>query len=242
MSGHFSSESYWAGAWLRHLETYLAAAPRCGYWLAAMFPDKKLTFIEIACGSARDSRYLAEKGYSAVAIDFDSQTIEYLKRRFPNSPLQLFREDAFKLSFPDKSFDVSFSNGFWVLFWNDHEICRLLREQARVTRRYCVTLVHNARNARLIKDFTRKADTDSLYGIRFFQVGELRRIVDSSGVKYKTLRFSKFGGPVDLLYSSRIAGVPNPLKRIAPGIVPRLYRLQSWRNTERIACLIELDV
>lgn len=241
MSNYFSSESFWQNAWRRHIDVYLANPPRCGYWLAAMFPDKKLKFIEIAGGSCRDSRYLADTGYSCIGTDFDQYTIEYLKDRFPHSSLRLFREDAFHFSFLDKSFDISFSNGFWILFSDNQQLYSLLKEQERITRRYIITLVHNATNKKLVKEFQEKAKTDQLYNIRFFQINELRTIINSSGILYKRIVFKKFGGPFDMFYSSRIKRVPNLLKKFARHIVPRLYKFQSWESTERIACVIELE-
>lgn len=241
MSNHLSSESFWQDAWMLHIEAYLTAPPRCGYWLAAMFPDKRLRIIEIACGSGRDSRYLAVRGYAASGTDFDGQTLDYLSRRFPDSPLQLYREDAFGFSFPDKSFDLSFSNGFWVCFRDDRQLHLLIREQERITRRYLIALVHNAENDALIAQFREKGKSDPLYDVRFFHRDELRRIIDSSGIRYKRIEFRKFGGPVDLLYATRIKRMPNLLKGVAHHIVPRLYRLQSWKSTERIACIVELE-
>jgi hypothetical protein len=237
----FDNQSYWQDAWTRHIETYLAAPPRCGHWLAANFSNKQLTFVEVAGGSCRDSRYLAHRGYTAVGTDFDERTLDYLRKRFPDSPLPLQREDAFGFSFADKSFDVSFSNGFWVCFASDEQLYSLAREQERITRKYLIILVHNAENDALIELFREKAKSDSLYDVRFFYRDELREVIDTSGIRCKRMTFGKFGGPMDRLYSSRIKRLPNPLRKVAHHVVPRLYRYQSWRSTERIACIIELE-
>ncbi|MEM4655143.1 MAG: methyltransferase domain-containing protein [Thermosphaera sp.] len=241
MSTHFSSEEYWQNAWQKHLETYLASPPRCGYWLASRFPDKRLTIIEIAGGSCRDSRYLAMNGYRAIGTDFDSRTIEYLKLRFPEFSLALQREDAFNFSFSNKSFDISFSNGFWVCFPSNQQLHALLREQERITSKWLITLVHNANNHSLVETFREKAKTDPLYDIRFFSQDELRTIINESGIRYKRLFLEKFGGPADRLYAARIKRLPNILRNVARYIVPRIYQFQSWNVTERIACLIELE-
>ena len=239
MNRDFSKEGYWSEAWIKHIETYLAAPPRAGHWMRYMFP-KLHNVLEIAGGSCRDSRYLADSGYNALGTDFDQKTIEYLNNRYPTSPLAMQREDAFSLSFADKSFNVSFSNGFWVCFSNDEEIYQLLHEQSRVTSRYLVALVHNAGNATLVASFDELAKSDPLYDIRFFSLDDLVDIVDKSGVKYQSIKFYKFGGYVDAIYRKTIKRLPNMLSGYAQYIAPRLYQCQSWEKTERIACVIEL--
>jgi hypothetical protein len=235
----FDEEGYWSSAWLRHLETYLSAAPRAGYWLERHF-NRSLSVLELAGGSCRDSRYLAHRGTTAIGTDFDHKTLEYLEQRFPASPLKLQREDGFALTLPDKSVDISFSNGFWVLYDDDERILSLLREQARVTRRYLIALVHNGENAKLRAEFGRKAASDSLYLIRFFARADLVRLAETSGVAYRSLRLLKFGGPADLLFQA--AKTPTRLGRRswAGWLVPHLYDLQPWTKVERIALVLEL--
>lgn len=239
MNESFSDEEWWSDAWIRHLETYLAAPPRAGHWIASQFQDDQ-KILEIAGGSCRDSRYLADIGYRAVGTDFDPRTLDYLKKRFPNSPLVMQREDAFSLSFADKSFDISFSNGFWICFTDDAKIYQLIKEQARVTSKFLVSLLHNKDNAKLVAMFNEKKSSDSLYDIRFFNRDEIARIVYASGIRYKALNFYKFGGQADMLYAKRIKRIPNVLAPLAKYWSPRLYNYQSWSETERIACVITL--
>ena len=166
-------QGFWEDAWVRHLEQYLSTPPRAGLWLAARFPLAAWRVLELAGGSCRDSRYLAEQGVAAIGSDFDQKTLDYLARRYPASPLVLQREDASALSLADGAVDLSMHNGFWVLFGDDAKLVQLLREQARVTRRVLVALVHNADNPRVVAAFARKAQADPLYDIRFFRRGEL---------------------------------------------------------------------
>ncbi len=140
----------------------------------------------------------------------------------------------------DHSVDLSFSNGFWVLFNDDARILDLAREQARVTRRWMVVLVHNGLNSRLRTKFANSAKTDDLYNIRFFSPDEVERIVRASGIAFRSISLEKFGGACDLLYRSRLKGIPNIASGLAPNIVPRLYNRQQWSGTERVACVVEL--
>lgn len=233
MNEELQRETFWQDAWVRHIESYLAAPPRAGLWLAARFSMDGWRALEIAGGSCRDSRYLAKIGIDAVGSDFDSRTIDYLNRRYPNSALKLRREDAAALSFQDAAFDLTVHNGFWVLFNEDARIIALLREQARVTRRVLVALVHNAENKRLVSVFSRKAKTDPLYDIRFFRKEELRSLVQRAGLSPASIRLEKFGGPVD-----RGLLLPGVAGRIASRMVPLLYRWLPWRYVERVALVV----
>lgn len=241
MSKVMEAEDYWSEAWTRHIEAYLATAPRFGHWLARRFPKSAgYGFMEIAGGSCRDSQYLAESGYNAVGTDFDQETLNYLQRRFPDSESRIRREDAFAFAQPDASVDVTFSNGFWVLFEDDDKVLALLREQVRVTRRYAVFSLQNADNPSLIRQFADKAKTDDLYNIRFYGRDEVMQLVKRSGVQYTSISFHKFGGILDILYQSRIKGLPNPLSGIAGQVVPALYAVFPWSRAERVVCVLTL--
>lgn len=239
MKDDLTKEGFWAEAWQRHIDTYLGAAPRTGYWIDAHF-DRNLSVLELAGGSCRDSRYLATRRKGVIGTDFDEKTIAYLSAKFPQSPLDLRREDAFALHLADKSIDLSFSNGFWVLFSDDDLIIKLAREQARVTRKWMVVIVHNGANARLRRKFARLASKDPLYDIRFFLPREIEGLIKSSGISFRKITFKKFGGPADILYRERFGSVKNPFSGIAPRIVNRMYGIQSEAYAERIACIVEL--
>jgi hypothetical protein len=151
----------------------------------------------------------------------------------------MFRcENAFSLTFEPKSFYLTFSNGLLVCF-NDADIVCLLREQARVTQRYVVALVHNKLNQRLLKTFEEKAPVDPLYDIRFFTPMELRHIASLTGLRVSGVAVEKFGGPVDRLYS--ITKYLPSLKRFIYPFVPALYRLQPWSLVERCSMIMELE-
>lgn len=238
MSSSFESENWWSDAWVRHLENYLAAPPRAGVWLAARFNLANKRILEIAGGSCRDARYLANKGLDAVGSDFDQKTLDYLAKRFPDSPLRLMREDAAQMSFQDNAFDMTFHNGFWVLFKDNEKLLEFFKEQVRVSRETLVIFVHNQHNAELVSEFAERAKQDPLYDIRFFQRDELRDICAMARIPFKRIGIEKFGGPVDQLYNllRRLPWLPAALFRL----VPWLYRLQPWSTVERIAVVIEL--
>lgn len=216
--------------------------PRCGYWLASKLRLRSKSVLEIAGGSCRDSRYLSSRrGIGrVVATDFEETTLLSLRNRFPCSSLQLQTEDAFNLSFQSKSFDVSFHNGFFVLFDDDDTIRRLLHEQARVTRGHIAFLVHNIENQTLVNDFKERSCRDKLYDIRFFHRAGVERLVRESGIPIRSLQILKFGGESDRWLRRNIGRLPNPLFPVAPHLVPYMYDSQPWEQTERIACLVAL--
>jgi hypothetical protein len=235
----FSDESYWSEAWARHLETYLAAEPRCGRWLRSRFGLHGWSVLECAGGSCRDARFLHDCGIDAVGSDFDHRTIEYLRHRDPASAFRVMRQDASNLEFEDRSFDLVFHNGFWVLFDDDVRIRSLLVEQIRVARRVAVALVHNALNEALVSKFAERAERDSLYRIRFFTPDDLRGLVAGVSDRIRRVSIEPFGGDADRLY--RLARRAPILRGLMQPLAPRLYALQRWSRTERLALVMELE-
>ena len=238
---HLQDRKFWEGSWVQHLETYLKAPPRCGIWIRNRFGLSVAPVLEIAGGSCRDSRFLALNGITATGSDFDEKTLDYLREKFADCPLELRQADALAMPFGDKSFGLTFSNGFWVCFADDETLRSLATEQARVTQRWMLILVHNARNRRLVEDFRFKSAEDPLFDIRFFDPDEILALVESFGLGHKSLKVAKFGGIADKLYIKKIRSLPNPLASFAPCLAPRLYSLQRWESTERVACIVELS-
>jgi hypothetical protein len=231
----------WYRCWNIHLEQYLKTPPRTGMFIYAFFPTIK-TSLEIACGSSRDSIYLAKKGVEATASDYEGRIIEDLKKRFNYPFLKYQQADAFHLPFQNDSFDIVFHNGFFILFSENYDIQRLLVEQARVAKEYVLFFVHNKLNAELVRNFQKLAPTDPIYDIRFFEPDEIKGIVYESAISIRSFKILKFGGPYDILFSKRIKRIlPNVLYPFRTFIVPRLYKFQSWQRTERVVCLIELN-
>ena len=234
-------EKFWEESWIKHLDEYLNAIPRAGIFLENYFHNVS-GILEIAGGSCRDSRYLANNGYKVIGSDFDEKTLSYLEKKFPNDKLKYSKEDAFHLTFSDNSFDLVFHNGFFIYF-NNNDIYKMLREQERVAKKYIVIFVHNKENQKLVEIFKNKSEEDDLYKIHFFEKDEIVNIIRKSGIKVKSIKIKKFGGVFDRLYNSKsIKRVfPNILYPFSKFLVPRLYQLQSWKNSERICCIVELD-
>jgi ubiquinone/menaquinone biosynthesis C-methylase UbiE len=238
-------KNFWENAWPRYIDAYLATtASRAGIFIHSQLGSQITNVLEIAAGSSRDSLYLAMNGYQATASDFDAKTINYLKERIGSiSGFELQTADAFELPFNDKHFDLVFHNGFFVLFNENEKLISLLKEQERVSRRYILIIVHNKLNEKLLKIFKKKSQSDDLYNIRFFSSHEILEIVQKSGINYKSIRVLKFGsigrlGIDYVAYNSPLNSVIS--KSFSEKWVPKLYQLQSWNRTERVALVIEL--
>jgi len=239
VNSSFENTDYWSDAWVRHIEKYLAAPPRCGIWLSQYFSDEALSFLECAGGSCRDARYLFKIKRESIGSDFDQKTLDFVNQKYSSSKFIVRNENAFALTFECNAIDIVFHNGFWVCFNEDSKISSLLKEQVRVSRKYAVALVHNVNNRDLFGRFKELSTIDDLYKVRFFDIDDLEAILKLSGIKSKDVKYEKFGGPVDRLYllEKRIPF----LSPIVRWIVPRLYRYQPWNKVERIAMVVELD-
>ncbi|MBP2312736.1 class I SAM-dependent methyltransferase [Azospirillum soli] len=231
----------WTATWRLRLGSYLSAVPRAGLFLSQLPLGRFDTVLEIACGSARDSLYLREIGKTVVATDSNAHVIQQLDDQFEDLPNIDFRvENAAALTFRDRQFDVSFHNGFFVLFDDNAFIKELLREQARVTRSHLFFIVHNGHNETLKRKFKEKSREDTIYDLRFFRRQDIETIVRESGIPYRHMRIYNFGSPADRFLGERIKGIPNPLRGIAAHNVKALYALTPLTAAERLVCHIEL--
>ena len=242
---HLNKPHFWEESWHTHLESYLKANPRNGIFIKYLLGNQINSAIEIACGSSRDSIYLAMEGYKSTATDFDAKTITYLTEKFENvENLDYQTANAFNLPFDDSSFDLVYHNGFFVCLDNNEDLFRLLKEQERVAKKYIWILVHNQLNRKMVSQFEKLSQADKLYNIRFFTPNELEQLVYDSCIKLKQMKILKFGssGKLGVDYWSSKFPMKNLLsKEMLENIAPKMYQSQSWEQTERVACLIELD-
>lgn len=246
-----NSPEFWQNCWYKHLAEYQSYPPFAGIFIKGILKNKIKCILEIGCGSSGDSIYLANKDYKVTAVDNEENIIRTLKNQNNNHLLYYQVADAFSLPFENDRFDLVFHNGFFVYFSND-EIIKLLKEQERIAKKYILIFVHNKSNIRLLEQFNTRSINDKLYDLRFFYPKEIKEIVRTSGIPYKSISILKFEGPMNRFankyFVAKLEGkkrifrfFPNFMYYRKEFFLPRLYQFQRWKNTVRIACLIELN-
>ena len=85
-------------------------------WIAEVlkghFGDRRLRILDVGCGGGFLSNYLAAQGHTVIGIDFAADALE-VARMFDESGQAIYvRGDAYRLPFPDSSFDVVCSMDF----------------------------------------------------------------------------------------------------------------------------------
>lgn len=131
------SRERWRDAWLSvdQSETrdvwYAIDETKMSYLLPHLPPSG--TCLEVGCGSARLSRFLARRGYRAVGMDYEPEAVSLARRRAADNRLDvaLLLGDAFALPFATASFDVVLSTGLLEHFADPSPI---VAEMTRVLR------------------------------------------------------------------------------------------------------------
>ena len=101
---------------------------------APIVDAKETRLLEVGTGTADMCIFMSWLGYKVTSIDNDQSVLENAMSRDlmgTAGDLKLLKQDAFNLSFSDKTFDIVFSQGFLEHF-SDEEIVRLIAEQLRV--------------------------------------------------------------------------------------------------------------
>ena len=94
---------------------------------------KPQTALEVGCGPARISSFLSWLGLTVTAVDRDAGVLARAAAIASElrAQVRFIQADAFRLPFPDSSFDVSFHQGFLEHFADD-QVEKLITEQLRV--------------------------------------------------------------------------------------------------------------
>ena len=87
--------------------------------------------LEIACGTGYWTQLLSETTKNIVATDIAQEMLEIAKRKQYRCPISFCKEDAYNLSFEDKSFDGGLAN-FWLSHVPKSKIDSFLKSFHRV--------------------------------------------------------------------------------------------------------------
>lgn len=188
-SENLTKKDTWDNLWDSYIEDYIFSTPKHGIIvenLAKKYEIPLSSTLETGCGSARDSRYLANM-CNALAMDLSLEPLEIANKISREIPLKgtytLLQGDVFHLPFSDKRFDVSFNSGLLVCFINDEDIFKILDEQHRVTKGVMVIFVHNKYDIimSLLFQYLYRIKGEMLYNIRRFSQKEIKEICKKYG-------------------------------------------------------------
>jgi ubiquinone/menaquinone biosynthesis C-methylase UbiE len=146
--------------------------------------NKIKTVLDVGCGHGRYCKMLHDKKYSVTGIDYSKKVIKSAKTLQPQ--INFMVEDAYNLSFKDKSFDLVMSIGTLQCV-SDHE--KLLSELTRVAKKVILisTLIRN----KDIKDpklsFKRKLKVDT-WPTREYNRTEILPILEKQGFKSEVIK------------------------------------------------------
>jgi ubiquinone/menaquinone biosynthesis C-methylase UbiE len=184
-----TSQQEWDEKWVGIFDHYQQDI-RHAHYINAILNQNEKKLLEIAAGSFRDTGALNKWGSECYGTDFSAKSVELAKRQFTDLAEKISQQNAFEFSFEDKAFDLSYSNGFWVLF-DDNDILKLAKEQARITKYRIVATVHNAHNKQFVEYFDKLKQNDPLYKIRFFDMEEITELMMSVAKNVKIIPVGK---------------------------------------------------
>ncbi len=167
----FSGSEDWDRKWVGIFDHYQNDL-RHAFYIHAMLESEEQHLLEIGAGSFRDMAELRRRGLNCEGMDFSLEAVVRAKEYFPEFAGSIHHMSAFSMPFADGAFDLTYHNGFWVLF-SDEQIKGLAEEQARISKRRMIVTVHNAHNVRFVDYFDRKKVDDPLFDIRFFEKDEV---------------------------------------------------------------------
>lgn len=159
-------------------------------YINALIEENENHILEIGAGSFRDMARLNKLDVDCHGVDFSIDSVNLAKKLFPKIEDKIHCMDAFNLQFKEEEFDLTYHNGFWVLF-SDEQILKLANEQAKITKRRLIATVHNAHNINFFNYFEKMKAIDPLYNIRFFMVDEIVELMKKISNKIKVIPVGK---------------------------------------------------
>ena len=172
-----TEKKQWNDKW-KNIFNHYQQDLRHSYYINAFLTQKDVKVLELGAGSFRDMANLNALGVDCWGTDFSNTTVQLAKNQFKELKKKIFCSDAFNMQMiENKEYDVTFHNGLWVLFNDNKDILKLVKEQARISKRIMISTVHNAHNHDFVNYFEKLSKTDELFKIRFFSKDEIKKIL-----------------------------------------------------------------
>jgi SAM-dependent methyltransferase len=227
----------WSFQWDKWFHCYSQGNPRLGKWLASKYAVTNATILEIGAGSGRESRYLSHSAKSVTCADFAPSAVRLLANSNLPSNMNVVEADAGNLPFSNKSFELTFHKGFWILFDNNEKLEQLLLEQLRVTRNVTLAIVQNGLNLKQVREAKAMAQNDPLFHFRFFIPHKIKnlafKVVSEYGINAK-IQILKYGSP-------SLSRALLPLGALGDKLAVKFYAFLPWSMVECAALEIIQD-
>lgn len=179
-----TKESTWDSLWDKYINHYIHSKPKHGKIVervAKTYAPTLTSCLEMACGSARDSRYLCEK-YETYCLDLSFEPLK-TARVASESKCNIIQGNVFSLPFDSNSISASFHSGLLIYFSDNEDVRKILSEQKRVTQRLMIIFVHNKHDIimNLLFKYLYQIRGDLLYNVRRYSRSEIEDICSDFG-------------------------------------------------------------
>lgn len=107
------------------------------------------TVLEVGCGTARFSQYLAEKGFNVVALDPSEDMLQLARKKcFSLKNIEFVRAEGASLQFSDCTFDFVFAIRVINSIESEEYAIQTIKEMIRVTKKNGMILIEFANKSR----------------------------------------------------------------------------------------------
>lgn len=90
------------------------------------------TILDMGCGLGTTTNQISSMGYHCIGIDYDSETVEYCKKKYPESNFQV--ANAEQLPFDDRYFDTIILRDALHHFYGEADFDKVKKEILRVAK------------------------------------------------------------------------------------------------------------
>ena len=225
-----NNQVYWDNQWHEIFQHYQNDR-RFAYYLRSIIEKADQNILEIGAGSFRDMQQLNQWGYNCTGTDFSNTAVNLAKQMYPELKRKIIESNAFELPFENNAFTLSYHNGFWVCF-EDNDILKLVKEQARVTKNRIIATVHNGHNNSFKAYFDKLKKENQLYSCRFFEIDHITELMMTCCSKVQVIPVGKGKKHYEDYLINLGLGDPDSLQACW-----KYHKLDLLHDSERLLCI-----
>ncbi|MDO9045744.1 MAG: class I SAM-dependent methyltransferase [Methanobacteriaceae archaeon] len=215
---------------------YLIDEIKLGYLVPLLPTGINLKTLEVGCGSARLSCFLASKGYKTTCLDYSESALRVARKNYKisNNNADFVIGDARKLPFENDTFDIVFSTGLLEHFKDPQividEMVRVLKPNgifySDIVPKKFSTFRSPVIISKSLSKFARKDVNETFYEKKL-NSNEIQKMLNSADLK----DINVFGAGVFLPQIPYGKGVPS-LKRLEYQFLSKIKSLFTiWDDT-----------